>query len=387
MFNGFKTSTKLTSNHHAQNVLYNAIIHCQVRRSKRESESTTKNRISKSSEELKDKIDTLFTFDEIKFYPLFFQSHLERISDYLLEGRVFWEETLLGVRFLDISEVQTTMKKHHFRSSTIKNEIQNLEVCWEKCLRNINELVPAFKIVLEDESLNEDGEKEKISKTYKPTTLKKFRPSEKVTEIESSNTNENQTPPKFSTPLFPEYKRKSSKNPLNVSPIENVMKKSKKAKRSLKCTDEKNLPDPEPIMTKLCLKVPEPSKEPSSEPSSQSSTKTQPPSNQAPHKSYQNKTTKLLASVFGDIPILSEFDRIKTLFKSNQKDYLDSFKDISAQLEVILKNKCSSLRKEKKEFEDKIIKENNFNYKEIKDKSFLNIVNNLKILSAILKNL
>ena len=392
LFNVLKTVTKLTSNHHPDHVLYNSLVRLQVRRAEKEVRNQGKNRISKSSSYLNAKTDSFFMHSDIKAYPLFFQSHLERISDYLLYGNIFWEETLAGIRFFDISEVQCTKMKHNFRSSTIKGEVEYLKKCWSECLKSLNEIIPAFKIVLEENT----SEGKTITTTVKPTTLQKFRSSNSKNthqhEVENVSQNKiitdtsaslsstpstsafdgNQTLPDFSTPLFPKYKRKKNEInvPSNVSPIE----KTKKSKKALKCS--LNSVTTEPTTSKICIEIPKSTNQPCSSTNTQHNT-----------NSFQNKTTKLLETVFGKTPILIEFDRTKSLFKQNPKGYISTLKEVSARLEVVIKAKCSSLNKEKKEYEDRTIKENNYEFKEIKDQSYINIINKLKILNAILKDL
>ena len=46
--------------------------------------------------------DTLISYDTITTYPDEFQAHLERISDFLVEEKI-WEATKDGVKFFDVS--------------------------------------------------------------------------------------------------------------------------------------------------------------------------------------------------------------------------------------------------------------------------------------------
>ena len=56
---------------------------------------------------------------------------------------------------------------HHFRSSTIKDERDYLVNCWEKCLKTMHQLIPAYKIKVCDSNSN--------MKIVKLTTLEYFR--------------------------------------------------------------------------------------------------------------------------------------------------------------------------------------------------------------------
>ena len=41
---------------------------------------------------------------------------------------------------------------YHFRSSSIKTEIDNVKECWKLCLQNKNQLIPAYKIKIYDDT-------------------------------------------------------------------------------------------------------------------------------------------------------------------------------------------------------------------------------------------
>ena len=78
-----------------------------------------------------------YSFEEIETNTLLFQSHLERISDYLLCGPgVWWKQTTLGIEFLNSPEEPDDHsegpKIHNVRSNL--DDIQKyLKTCWEKC--------------------------------------------------------------------------------------------------------------------------------------------------------------------------------------------------------------------------------------------------------------
>ena len=87
----------------------------------------------------------------IKKYPWAWQSHLERISDYICVQYVRWYETDKGITFRDDSRpTDSLLQLRHFRSSSIKSETKNLSKCWKKCIIN-KQIISAEKIKTEDE--------------------------------------------------------------------------------------------------------------------------------------------------------------------------------------------------------------------------------------------
>ena len=112
----------------------------------------------------------------IEDYPYEHQSHLEGISDYLLDQIKWWEETDHGVMFYDIENNQTNeaskLKMHHFRSYSFKEEWERTRKLWEKCISS-KDLIPAKKMKYFDENGT------KVTATL--TTLNHFQMNEKDT--------------------------------------------------------------------------------------------------------------------------------------------------------------------------------------------------------------
>ena len=80
----------------------------------------------------------MIPFKLFEDYPYEYQSHLEEISDYLLDQIKLWEETDHGVMFYDIENNQTNeaskLKMHHFQSYSLKEEWKRTRKLWEKCI-------------------------------------------------------------------------------------------------------------------------------------------------------------------------------------------------------------------------------------------------------------
>lgn len=90
--------------------------------------------------------------------PKEYQVHLESISDFLCCGEgVWWQHIVSGVEFLDGPQEPNFKPQgpplHHFRSSNLKLEEQQLKQCWQKCLADETK-IPHRVIRLYDDSGN-----------------------------------------------------------------------------------------------------------------------------------------------------------------------------------------------------------------------------------------
>ena len=157
-----------TSNHHPDNVISNIFICAQVRESFLGSNNIIRDeaQISKMYEPIKLKLENLcITFEIIDKYPWEYQALLEKTADYLEDG-LFWSEVENGVLFNAITPVDSDKKIHHFRRYTVCDELQYVAICWQNCLKNFDQLIPAFKMKVEDVECN-------LSIVY-PRTLKHY---------------------------------------------------------------------------------------------------------------------------------------------------------------------------------------------------------------------
>ena len=134
-FTKIKSITNATSNRHAQHIINNLFVRVSVS-DKREKKSTSQrieNKISKQFQNLQEApTNTIVSFQTIKKYHTQYQSFLESIADFLLEGNVYWEELPDGIRFFDHMQSQNVSNKHihHFRSFTAKEEASYVKECW-----------------------------------------------------------------------------------------------------------------------------------------------------------------------------------------------------------------------------------------------------------------
>ena len=100
---------------------------------------------------------TTIPFEIIEKYPNEYQSHLERIADFLLYQQttasrpIFWKETNEGVMFNDNYMNDYSLKPtSHFRSISPSDKLSFVAHCWTICLKFPNSYIPAFKIKTEE---------------------------------------------------------------------------------------------------------------------------------------------------------------------------------------------------------------------------------------------
>ena len=153
-FTDIKTDTKLTSNYHPENLVTNAIVRAQARKSFSSSgkllrkESYIHNYYTPLQKTQK---NTLIPFQWIRTFPHQYQQLLERLSDFLLDGENWWSETNEGVEFADVTPVQPSktsafVQQFHFRSNTVKTVQTYIQDCWGKCMTLESIKILAYQI-------------------------------------------------------------------------------------------------------------------------------------------------------------------------------------------------------------------------------------------------
>ena len=140
-FNSIKRITKGTSNNRPGHLIGNLVVRQRVESrcndeyvfcAKSNTVVTDINMISKLLNDIQN--ISLFTYDFIKNNTVNWQSHLERISDFLLLGEgVWWQKNEFGIEFFDChnqaeKSEPLNPKVHHFRSSNISTVTNDLEV-------------------------------------------------------------------------------------------------------------------------------------------------------------------------------------------------------------------------------------------------------------------
>ncbi|XP_047134481.1 uncharacterized protein LOC101239424 [Hydra vulgaris] len=148
-FHPLKEFTNLTSNRNPDNIILNNIIRIQSKKLLNNEENNSQLKESKLYH-LYSSIKQLYKnhvihFTIIEQYPWEYQSMLENIADYLVEGK-WWSETNNGVVFFDL-ENDSLKKLTHFRSTSITKNNKHIASCWIKCLEDLYK-IPALKITI-----------------------------------------------------------------------------------------------------------------------------------------------------------------------------------------------------------------------------------------------
>ena len=95
-------------------------------------------KISKDMKDAPSLPNTEFKYDDFDLNML--QAHFERISDYFMQGKVYWKRTKGGVEFLDSKEERNNRggpKLAHFRESSLLTVNKDLNKCWNKCVQDM----------------------------------------------------------------------------------------------------------------------------------------------------------------------------------------------------------------------------------------------------------
>ena len=149
-FNAVKTFTNLASNHYPQNVIFNSIIRLQAKQVLNEGENDYHEKdltFLKLYQPIKATLsDSLISFEWIEKHATCYQVLLQQISDYLLCGIRCWQEKDDGVVFFDLNQPRLDVKLHNFRSSSVVGVCQQIQECWELCLKKCHSLTSSYKI-------------------------------------------------------------------------------------------------------------------------------------------------------------------------------------------------------------------------------------------------
>ena len=147
-FNTIRNTSHSTTNNWPGHIIGNLIVRLQVEEEGKElfetktTSSSTHNDIHKIGLDLhEDENNSLFTYSYIQENPHDWQSHLVRISDFLIFGEgTWWRKTDFGIEFLDNDNVPENLylhpKIHHFRSSNISAISRELDDYWSLIVKN-----------------------------------------------------------------------------------------------------------------------------------------------------------------------------------------------------------------------------------------------------------
>ena len=141
IFGQCKAITRNTSNQHTNDIITNILVRT-IYEEKRVAEISTmqkqESEVLKLAQALPVKENTVNPLEWLQHTSVHYQAHLERISDYLLQGPgVWWRYVENGVEFFDghipYPELQAPVT-HHFRSTTMGDVDAYLLSKWEQCI-------------------------------------------------------------------------------------------------------------------------------------------------------------------------------------------------------------------------------------------------------------
>jgi hypothetical protein len=141
-FGTLRRISENTTNRQPKYIVDNAMLRIQFQSTSSDpSETVAKQNstISKQAKLLPPQNETIFSKTMIQKYPLLIQSHLERISDFILPGHnIWWSNAEGGIRFFDGPNDDTYRPQgphlHHFRSTSLKQERIWIQQQWTECV-------------------------------------------------------------------------------------------------------------------------------------------------------------------------------------------------------------------------------------------------------------
>jgi len=337
LFNFFKTISAKTSNHHPGNVIRNAFVRLQVSSNEQHKSCVLKcnSKISKHADGLTF-TNTKFSFEFIKNNSRLYQSHLERIADFLLEEENIWAETADGIEFFDSDEKLLHKRLHHFQSTTLEKELNYVKSCWLKCQAQ-PEKIPAFLIY------DDDGFKQIISTLTTTNPFKKASPKS-MSPIHHSS------PIKFHAINL---NLQSSEQDVHISSPTNENNNdhtnTSNANYSSVCSESQPNDD---SLVSTPRKRPVPSVLFQMEEEETSAAADKPKEKPHSYITEKSKTAQVLLRLLTDEePLISQYAQIRIKFKDDQQQYKEDLKLITAKLEVKLQILYDNLLQKLKELE------------------------------------
>lgn len=151
-FGDLKRMAEKTSSRRPNGIIGNAMIRYQAMKGQSDSYKKQESHITKEYNAIKKLGNTVFEWNLVLKRPAFFQSHLERVADFVLEGQTWWRVSKDGLEFLDCSSEcnpATSIRMRHFRSTNVKEELERIHICWRTCISLMKEgdlTIPVPKI-------------------------------------------------------------------------------------------------------------------------------------------------------------------------------------------------------------------------------------------------
>ena len=349
-FNTIQNINKGKTNNHPGHLIGNMIVRHEYKMQNKtlfefdSDMSTTKREISRVGQKLQEiENDSLFTHDYIKKNSDDWQSHLERIADFLVEENPWWQQTDFGIQFFDFNSPKNVEnpKVHHFRSASISTVINDLKTHWSSIVEN-NIKIPVDIILMR-------GRDDRVE--YNRTD------SSSLKEI-SENYDEDE----------------------NLDDLSNfilVEKPDEFEKENMISVSNNSTDNSEP-----CNHISS-----SSQPDIE-----QPSSSSLPSAELKTKEAYAIYQVLNaSSPLLERYDSSKIIAKKSLKKHMSKdLRDMQAELQILTLNKISVLRKDFRTWEQEYMTNHNFKAPSekdlVQDKEIFDIYRRIKIGKKLLHN-
>ena len=312
-FHYLKSVSTLTSNHHPENVILNAIIRTQAREfiTGNSPNKDYQSEVTKLYTPLKEKREeSSFKYSWIAKNKHAYQAHLERIADFLVEKQLYWEEKSDGVTYHDLNDIASKKQKHNFRSWTMQEEADYLKSCWDTiCIPKADILIPTCSIKIEHDDESVSIKRLNTLEYFNENDKNEFDHQEAITEDQ--------------------YQQESGKYIEEEVILTEVV---------LSLQPVKVLPPPPPLQT--------------STPTTQHFEKN-------PSQKYElvTQTAKVLSEILGLTPDVKRYDMLRRSYKQSPSNFKKvELKKIHARIEVKLLNANETLKLELTQIEEKILK-------------------------------
>ena len=150
MFGQCKAITRATSSQHPDHIITNILLRLQEESKNNVSSlKAQEGPITKLAKALGSKCNTIVPKEWLHQIPHQYQAHLEKISDFLVDGPGSWWRELHGdIEFFDALTPGSSLPQHrmfHYRSTKLTNIESYLLMKWEACIDN-NVPLPATHI-------------------------------------------------------------------------------------------------------------------------------------------------------------------------------------------------------------------------------------------------
>ena len=308
----------------------------------------------------KKQYNSLFTYTYIQNNIADWQSHLQRIADFLIFENVWWQKTEFSIEFFDCKiprKIDQYPKVHHFRSSDIGNVMSELEQHWSEIL-NDNICIPTH-IILEG---NENEPIRRKTTSFLEEVGNMHLPTQSLCNSRPIIMDDQENPEDLTdfTLLDDE----------SLSPDTDLIEECPPVFHSTKTSSPKRPTSQNKITHSLSLSI-------SGSGSSFFNNEDSTPSTSRKAFSFLTREARAIYDVLKSTsPLLESFDNYKNLLKQQYNPLIsDDLLNMQAELQTQTLKQISSLKREYEKWERFFLVENDWRFPRLED-----IKNNAEIL-------